>query len=123
MLIHLLGFIHLIHCPLLIIYPYITHNINHDLLYILYFILIVLSYILFNNECLISYSVKKIINKTYIAGSKMNYYPEMYIFTQNDQLIKLYFTITTLVYIYSLYIVIMRINLFDLNIWKYQIDK
>jgi len=104
MLIYLLGIIHLIHCPLLVIYPYITNNKYYDILYITYFLLIVLSYILFNNECLISYHAKKIINKKYIAGSKMNYYPEMHIFTKNDQLIKLYFTMTTLLYIYIPYI-------------------
>ena len=108
MLIHLLGYIHLIHCPLLIIYPYTITNTYCDIIYIIYFLLIGLSYILFNNECLISYYAKKIINKNYIAGSKMNYYPEMYIFTKNDNLIKLYFTMTTLLYIYSLYIVILR---------------
>ena len=109
MLIYILGIIHLIHCPLLVIYPYINNYIYYDILYIIYFLLIVLSYILFNNECLISYYAKKKINKTYIAGSKMNYYPEMHIFTHNDQLIKLYFTTTTLLYIYSLYIVIERL--------------
>jgi hypothetical protein len=102
----MLGIIHLIHCPLLVVYPYITDA--YDRVYLIYFILIVLSYILLKNECLISYVSKRIIDNSYRAGQKMNYYPEMYIFTKNDQHIKVYFTLMSLLYVYSLFIVVMR---------------
>jgi hypothetical protein len=105
-MLYVLGIIHLIHCPLLIMYPYVT--VYYDKLYISYFLLIIMSYLLCKNECLISYCAKKITNTSYIAGSKMNYYPEMYMFTKNDTFIQFYFAITTLIYINSLYMVIIR---------------
>jgi hypothetical protein len=102
----LLGIIHLIHCPILVIYPYISDT--YDRAYLIYFMLIVFSYIVLKNECLISYIGKRRIDNSYRAGQKMNYYPEMYIFTKNDQQIKLYFTTMTLLYVYSIFIVFVR---------------
>jgi hypothetical protein len=95
-----------IHCPILVIYPYIVDT--YDGVYLFYFMLIIVSYILLKNECLISYVSKKRIDNSYRAGQKMNYYPEMHIFTKNDKLIKIYFTIMTILYVYSLIIVVMR---------------
>ena len=108
MLITLLGIFHLIHCPLLIIYPFITNN--YDKLYIYYLFLIVLSYTYTNKQCPISYLAHKQLN---IKEIKINHYPEMYFITTNNKLIKLYFTITSIIYVYSLYVVIIR-NLYSL---------
>ena len=104
----MLGWIHLIHCPLLIVYPYVS--ISYDILYLVYFLGMVLSYAVLKNECLISYCAKKQVDPSYVAGSKMDWYPEMYIFTKNDKWIKIYFTITTCIYLYSLYIVVLRLH-------------
>jgi len=95
MLVYILGVIHLVHAPLLILYPYF---INNDEIYIIYFYLMLLSYTFTNKECPISYCAKKIKNDN-------NSYPEMDIFMFNQNIIKLYFTITTLIYSYVLYIV------------------
>jgi hypothetical protein len=95
MLIYILGVIHLIHAPLLILYPYF---INNNKIYIIYFYLMLLSYTFTNKSCPISYYAKKITNNT-------NLYPEMDIFISNKYIIKLYFTITTIIYSYTLYII------------------
>ena len=102
----MLGVIHLIHCPLLIVYPYVSTG--YDLLYLTYFLGMALSYLCFKNECLISYCAKKQVDPDYRAGSKMDWYPEMHMFTENDKRIKLYFTVTTCIYLYSLYLVVRR---------------
>ena len=110
----MLGIIHLVHCPLLIVYPYVTTT--YDTFYLLYFLGMVLSYVVLKNECLISYCAKKQIDHGYVLGSRLNYYPEMHIFTKNDKHIKFYFTVTTIIYIHSLSIVILRVD--NKNIYK-----
>lgn len=104
----MLGIIHLIHCPLLIVYPYVTNK--YDYSYIFYFLMMATSYLFLENECLISYCAKKQMDKNYVLGSNLSYYPEMHIFTKNDQHIKLYFTTTTIIYLHSLSIVLIRIK-------------
>jgi len=106
----LFGIIHLLHCPCLIIYPYITHNF--DILYIEYFFTIMFSYTFINGECPFSYIYKKWKNPEYIAGSRISDYPEMHcIFGKQNTFIQLYFGTNTVLYMGSLLHVINRSNI------------
>jgi len=102
----MLGIFHAVHCPALIVYPYITDQ--YDTAYIVYFFMMGWSYLALDHECMISYYAKKQVDPSYIAGSNLTWYPEMHIFTTNDQHIKIYFTTNTILYAYSLYIVLLR---------------
>ena len=102
----MLGIIHAIHCPALIVYPYITNR--YDAVYLFYFWGMIASYHVLNNECAMSYYAKKQLDSSYVAGSRLNWYPEMHIFTTNDRHLKMYFTAVSIWYLSSLYKVIVR---------------
>jgi len=102
MYLYLISIFHLVHCPLLLIYPYLIDNRLYDKFYINYFYLIIISYTYTNKKCLISLIYKNLINNYELE------HPEMAIFTSNIFFIKLYFIINTLFYGVSLYNVINR---------------
>lgn len=102
-----LGFFHLLHSPILIIFPYIIQHYTTDILYIIYFLLIMFSYTFIDGECPISYISKKIHNNEYISGQEISRYPEMEYFIHKSQ-IDYYFGITTTAYIGTLFYVIFR---------------
>ena len=104
------GIIHLLHCPSLIIFPFITHDF--DILYMVYFLGIMFFYTFIHGECPISYFYKKWKNPDYIAGSRIHDYPEMQaIFGKREIYIPYYFGINTVLYIGSLIYVIDRNNI------------
>jgi hypothetical protein len=74
MILEILGLIHIIHCPLLIIYPYTIINQKLDIYYLTYFFFICFSYTFINGECPISYVSRIIKNKNYIA--RISNFPE-----------------------------------------------
>lgn len=111
MIIVALGIFHLIHCPLLIVYPFLFYSYTSDVLYITYFFFIMFLYTFINGECPISYLSKLIINKNYIAGDKITYYPEMKYIAINEKYTDSYFAITTTFYILILWFVISRTNI------------
>ena len=112
----MIGIIHLIHCPCLILLPFCINNHIFDILYIEYFLGIMFSYTFLNGECPISFFYKKQKNPNYIAGSRIYNYPEMseifeLCFSQEkDKYISIYFGTNTVIYIGSLYYVIDRSN-------------
>ena len=108
MLIKIIGFFHLLHCPCLIVYPFFYNSFISDILYINYFYFIMFLYTFIEGECPISYVCKLLIDKNYKAGTNITYYPEMVYFLENNNS---YFTITTVLYLFSLLYVFLRINL------------
>ena len=111
MIILSLGIFHLIHCPIMIIYPFLFYSYTSDVLYITYFFFIMFLYTFINGECPISYLSKLIINRNYIAGDNITYYPEMKYIAINDNYTDCYFAITTTFYILTLWFVIIRANI------------
>ena len=112
----IIGILHLIHCPSIILLPfYIVNNPVFDIFYIEYFFSIIFSYTFLNGECPISYIYKKQKDPNYIAGSRITDYTEMYdlfIFSPETQkYISIYFGTNTVLYIGSLLYVINRSNL------------
>lgn len=103
------GFVHLIHAPILILFPFMVNNFITDILYIIYFLFIMFLYTFINGECPISYMYKLSIDKNYIAGNIS--YPEMY-FIFNEKNTEYYFGITTTFYIASLSLVVFRTKTF-----------
>jgi hypothetical protein len=109
----LIGLFHMVHSPLLIVFPLIVKNYVSDIFYIIYFFTILFLYTFINGECPISYICKKIIDKNYIAGSNIQYYPEMLYLLHNQKRINYYFGTMTFFYIVILFLVIFRTNTFS----------
>lgn len=106
----MLGLLHLIHSPLLILFPFVIVTFETDIFFIVYFLTIMFSYTFINGECPISYIYKLSIDKNYIAGSNINYYPEMEYLLHNK--IEYYFGTMTFLYVLTLFIVIFRTETF-----------
>ena len=106
-------FFHLIHSPLLVVFPLLVEKYTYDIFYIIYFFTIMFFYTFIDGECPISYICKIIIDKTYVAGSKINYYPEMEYLLQHQKTIDYYFGSMTIAYIATLFFVIFRTNTFS----------
>lgn len=109
MIITIIGLFHLIHSPLLVIFPFVFNNFTSDILYINYFFFIMFLYTFVNGECPISYVCKLMIDNKYIAGSNITYYPEMERLLSQRNIVY-YFGTTTLSYMVTLLIVIFRTN-------------
>jgi hypothetical protein len=79
MIFEILGIIHIIHCPLLFIYPFIIINQKTDIYYTIYFFFICFSYTFINGECPITYVSKIIKNKfpKEISENKRNFPKEI----------------------------------------------
>ncbi len=103
----LLGIFHTIHGPILVLFPFVYEKYVFDLLYLNYFFIIILSYILLNRECAISFLAKYIENPDYIPGTRLNYFPEMAEICSQP----IYFFMTTSVgYCFSVLHVIHRLQ-------------
>jgi hypothetical protein len=68
-LLNLVSGIHLINELFVSTYVFIF-NKKYDIYYIIYILLIITHWIILNNECVISYIEKKLINKDYILGDQ-----------------------------------------------------
>lgn len=112
MLISIIGGFHLIHSPLLILFPFFIKNFTSDIFYIIYFFAIMLLYTFIDGECPISYVCKKIKDKNYTAGNNITHYPEMECLFHDKIFIDYYFGTTTVIYILTLFFVIFRTNTF-----------
>jgi len=113
MIITIIGLLHLIHTPLLVLFPFIVKNFTTDIFYIIYFFSIMFFYTFLDGECPISYICKVMMDKKYIAGSDVSYYPEMECVLPNKKIIDYYFGTMTIIYITTLFFVIFRINIFS----------
>ena len=70
------------------------------------FILLAHSWIFYNNECIVSYLVKKINNPEYCAGDDPCFYEDIFlVFHNNKNLYKKFEFIMTVCYIYSLIVI------------------
>ena len=107
-LLKVLGWFHLIHSPLLILFPFVIESFTTDVLYIVYFFTIMLLYTFVNGECPLSYVCKTILDGKYVAGSKIAYYPEMECVLPNQKTIDYYFGTMTGGYIAVLVFVMFR---------------
>lgn len=102
----IIGYLHLLLSILKYIYGYIFPSILlFDSLYIILFAAIPLSWILFKNECLLSYFIKKYENNNYKLGDEPSNYKDMSDIFPNNKIYSYYTNITTFIYIGSLIIV------------------
>jgi hypothetical protein len=113
MIIAIIGLFHLIHTPLLVVFPFIVNNFTTDIFYIIYFFYIMFFYTFLDGECPISYICKVMIDKQYIAGSDVAFYPEMECVLPTKKIINYYFGTMTFLYITILFFVISRTNIFS----------
>jgi hypothetical protein len=108
-----IGTIHLLHSPLLVLFPFIINNFTTDIFYIIYFFTIMFLYTFIRGECPISYVCKRMIDKDYVAGTNITYYPEMEYLLHSQKNIDYYFGTMTFLYITTLFFVIFRTNTFS----------
>ncbi len=113
MIITIIGVIHFIHSPLLILFPFVVKNFILDIFYVIYFFIIMFLYTFIDGECPISYICKLINDNKYISGTDITYYPEMECILTNKIYINYYFGIMTFLYILTLFFVIFRANIFS----------
>jgi hypothetical protein len=111
MWLQIIGIFHFLHSPFLIVYPFVFNSPLSNLLYLNYFFGIMISYTFINGECPISYYSKLIIDSNYIAGDKVDYYPEMLTIFPNIRYVNYYFSITTTIYSVLLLNIIRRLNI------------
>jgi hypothetical protein len=106
------GLFHIIHCPLLILFPLIVQNSILDHFYVIYFFIMMLLYTFTDGECPVTYLCKK---KLKISGINLDRYPELeYLFPNiNTSKFHYYFAITTGTYLLILFNVIYRINIYS----------
>jgi hypothetical protein len=76
-MLRILGVLHLIHGPSLIILPFLYDNYVGDLLYFDYFFVMMFCYTYFQRECPITYLSKMIQDPGYIPGSTPMDFPEI----------------------------------------------
>jgi hypothetical protein len=141
MILEILGVIHIIHYPLLIIYPFVIIHQILDIYYITYFFFIFFSYTFINGENPISFISKIIENKINFpekkcenkinfpekkCENKINFpekkcenkinFPEIesILPTRLYPFINHYFIIISNIYLFSLFIVVYRNNLYHI---------
>jgi hypothetical protein len=107
----LIGTIHFIHSPLLVLYPFVISSPYWDLIYIRYFFVIMFAYTYYNGECPFSYTYKKLMDVNYTAGDRINDYDEMYAVYNNRSFINKYLMTTTSLYTGSLLYTMYRVNI------------
>jgi len=110
MLIESIGLFHLFHSPILITLPTLFTELWFYNAYLQYFFIVMFSYTFINGECPISYAAKRILDKNYIAGQCISYYPEMISILRSDEHINAYFGCTTTIYIITLLHVAFQSN-------------
>jgi len=108
MIIRVLGLFHLVHSPILLIYPWLDFPPIYDLFYILYFYTMICIYTYIQGECPVSYIAKIVLDPSYIAGTNRSHCPEMKWIFSNEKYAVQYFRTTTTLYIGSLGYVIYR---------------
>jgi hypothetical protein len=113
MVIAFIGLFHLVHSPLLVLFPFIVKNFMSDIFYTIYFFTIMFLYTFLDGECPISYICKVMMDKKYIAGRNIYYYPEMECILPNKKIIDYYFGTMTILYIITLFFVMFRANIFS----------
>jgi hypothetical protein len=121
-----LGYIHLIHGPLLIAFPFLHTSYVYDLCFLNYYFILVYLYCFFYRECPITYMAKWNENPNYIPGTNPDHFPEMVAVMNHwiapaeapaeapaaiNQWSSIFFMTTTTGYVYSLLYVIYRLNI------------
>lgn len=102
----IIGIFHICHSFLLSIYPFIY---NYDIEYVNYYVWILLSYTYFNAECPISYIYKKIKDPSYIAGTSLTSFDDIYAIVPKEYA-NTYVFIMSCLSIYGLFIALNRLK-------------
>jgi hypothetical protein len=83
---------------------------SFDFIYILYTILISISWTFYNGECPLTYYIKKINNDNYIAGTESTDIKDMYLVFGSKELVYYIITISLFMTSTSYYLVLKRNN-------------
>lgn len=110
----IIGIFHMCHSFLLTIYPYV-YDYDYDVDYLNYYAWILLSYTYLNAECPISYLYKKIKDPTYIAGTTLTSFDDMYAIAPKEY-VNLYVFIMTCLSMSTLFMVLIRLKTPFVNI-------
>jgi len=102
---YIIAFVHIIVLIYQLFYPIIFNNYFYDIVYILFFYILLLSYILFKGECIISLLHKISTNHKYIAGTNVFELNDIQIILPffNAKFTYIIFTIISIYFMYMVY--------------------
>jgi hypothetical protein len=109
----LIGIIHIFTAVLISIYAFIFKNPTADYLYLFIVYFLLLHWTFLNSECVISYVIKKMKNKNYVAGEATGKSEMFDVFAKNNYLIYFFDFIVNVVWTITVYLVLVR-NKFNL---------
>jgi 4-hydroxybenzoate polyprenyltransferase len=104
----IIGIIHFLFAMLVAFYGIIFKKNMFDFIYILYIFLVLISWTFYNGECVLTYVIKKIKDKNYIAGTESTDMHDMYLLFGSREIINLLLIIGTILGSISFYIVLKR---------------
>lgn len=108
--IKIIGALHGIFWLYISFYGFVIRKNYFDILYILFQTLIVLSWTFYNGECILTYLVKKKIDRNYIAGTESTDAKDMYLLFGSKELLLFASTISVIINSLSIYLVLKRNN-------------
>lgn len=106
----IVGIIHLLLALYISFYGMIFSKNSFDFIYILYTILISISWTFYNGECPLTYYIKKINNDNYIAGTESTDIKDMYLAFGSKEIVYYIITISLFMTSISYYLVLKRNN-------------
>ena len=108
--IKIIGIFHLFFAIFMSLYGILFKKSFFDYFYIFYTILLLISWTMYNGECLLTYYIKKHLNNNYICGQDSTDLKDMYLLTGSKTLTYIFVFFTIFLNTLSEYIVLKRNN-------------
>jgi hypothetical protein len=103
----IIGFCHFV-LALFISFFFIFKKSYYDYIFLYYSMGVLLSWTLFNGECVITYYIKLLNDNNYIPGKDVNKNIDMYLFDNSEYIMNIIINILMIIWWYCLYIVFSR---------------
>lgn len=104
----IIGILHLLFAIGISTYGIFFSKNMFDSIYIIFNILILISWTFYNGECFLTYYIKKMKDKTYIAGTESTDINDMYLAIGSKEIAYIFVTISVFLNMISLYLVLKR---------------
>jgi hypothetical protein len=105
-----IGILHAVLAIFISFYGILFNKNRFDNIYILYTIIVLISWTFYNGECILTYFIKKNKNKDYIAGNESTDLKDMYLAFGSKEYAYFIITISIFINVISLYLVLKRNN-------------
>jgi hypothetical protein len=104
----LVGLFHALFATFISLYGILIPKQQFDYIYILYALLVAVSWTFYNGECILTYYIKKYYNKTYKSGEEPSDLKDMYLLFGNKDIVDAVVNFFLVIYVISLGIVLYR---------------